>query len=241
MIWSLAGLSVSAVAAYFLAGVYFWTNTGLVRLGETMGRIAAGDLTARINPGVHRPDPTTLEADRLWRSARLMNTNLTAIVNQVRASSEKIVVASKQIAAGHTDLSQRTEEQASSLEQTAAGMEEIAATVKQNANTRKRASLEAMNATQVTGLAANRIRDVAQTMGEIERSSQKVTDIIGLIEGIAFQTNILSLNAAVEAARAGEQGAGFAVVAAEVRNLAQRSAAAVKEIKALIQASVVIM
>src|SRR5258706_1644644 len=144
----------------------------------------------------------------------------------------------KDIADGNTNLSSRTQEQASSLEETASGMEELAATVKQNANNCTRADTLADTASQVAGKAADQMRELAETMKHIDDSSHRVADILGAIEGIAFQTNILALNAAVEAARAGEQGRGFAVVASEVRSLAQRSAAAAKEIKALIEASV---
>jgi chromosome segregation ATPase len=173
----------------------------------------------------------------MWQSLAQMTRNLVDIVNQVRASADHIAQGAKEIAAGNTSLSQRTEEQASTLEETSASMEQLAATVKQNAENCGRARAAADDASKITTEAATRMRELTHTMSEIESHSRRVADITGVIEGIAFQTNILALNAAVEAARAGEQGRGFAVVAAEVRNLAQRSAEAGKEIKALIEAS----
>jgi methyl-accepting chemotaxis protein len=156
----------------------------------------------------------------------------------VRANTESITTAAQQIAAGNADLSQRTEEQASTLEETASSMEQLTATVKQNAENAKHANQLAANAAGIAVKGGAVVGEVVQTMTAISTSSRKIVDITGVIEGIAFQTNILALNAAVEAARAGEQGRGFAVVASEVRNLAQRSAAAAKEIKALIDDSV---
>src|SRR5438477_6379578 len=167
-----------------------------------------------------------------------MNQSFTEIVGQVRTSADAIASVAKDIADGNTNLSQRTQEQASSLEETASGMEELAATVKQNANNCTRADALAATASEVAGKAASQMHALSETMKQIDDSSRRVADILGAIEGIAFQTNILALNAAVEAARAGEQGRGFAVVASEVRSLAQRSAGAAKEIKALIDASV---
>jgi methyl-accepting chemotaxis protein len=155
----------------------------------------------------------------------------------VRSSADAIDQAAKEIAAGHVNLSQRTEEQASTLEETASGMEQLAGTVQQNAQTCELASGLSRSADEVAQRGAQTVRRVIERMGMIDRSSSKIADIIGVIEGIAFQTNILALNAAVEAARAGEQGRGFAVVASEVRALAQRSAQAAKEIKALIEES----
>jgi len=167
-----------------------------------------------------------------------MNENLGVIVNVVRNSTDMITTASREIATGNSDLSQRTEEQASSLEETASSMEELTSTVKQNAENAKHANQLAANASDIAVKGGQAVSEVVQTMASISASSRKITDIISVIEGISFQTNILALNAAVEAARAGEQGRGFAVVAAEVRNLAQRSAAAAKEIKTLIADSV---
>jgi methyl-accepting chemotaxis protein len=167
-----------------------------------------------------------------------MNANLAKVVGDVRAGTDTIATASSQIAAGNQNLSMRTEEQASSLEETAASMEELTSTVKQNADNARQANQLARTASEVAIKGGNVVNQVVDTMASINASSKKIVDIIGVIDGIAFQTNILALNAAVEAARAGEQGRGFAVVAAEVRNLAQRSAAAAKEIKGLIDDSV---
>jgi len=167
-----------------------------------------------------------------------MNEKLADIVSGVRNTTETITTAAQEVAAGNSDLSQRTEEQASSLEETASSMEELTSTVRQNAENAKQANQLAVNASDVAVRGGQVVNDVVQTMDSISTSSKKIVDIISVIEGIAFQTNILALNAAVEAARAGEQGRGFAVVASEVRNLAQRSAAASKEIKTLIDDSV---
>jgi hypothetical protein len=166
-----------------------------------------------------------------------LSVNLGGIVTQVRTSAETIAHGSREIASGFSDLSDRTERQASTLEQTASGMEEMSATVARNAGNCRRASELARDAKRIAEQSAQTMRAFHETMQRIETSSRSVADIVGVIEGIAFQTNILALNAAVEAARAGEQGRGFAVVATEVRSLAQRSAAAAKEIKALIEES----
>jgi methyl-accepting chemotaxis protein len=195
------------------------------------GKIAAGDLAADVQP---MPGAS----GSVMHAIRDMRDSLASIVSEVRAGTETIVSASSQIAAGNLDLSSRTEQQASSLEETASSMEELTSTVKQNADNAQQANQLALAASDVAAKGGLVVSQVVETMGSINESSRKIVDIIGVIDGIAFQTNILALNAAVEAARAGEQGRGFAVVASEVRTLAQRSAAAAKEIKALIDSSV---
>ena len=194
--------------------------------------VAAGDLSSRIV--VSGKDETS----ELLQALKNMNGNLLKIVGEVRLGTESIATASGQIAAGNLDLSSRTEQQASSLGETASSMEQLTSTVKQNADNARQANQLAASASEVAARGGYVVSQVVDTMGSINDSSKKIVDIIGVIDGIAFQTNILALNAAVEAARAGEQGRGFAVVATEVRNLAQRSAAAAKEIKELIADSV---
>jgi methyl-accepting chemotaxis protein len=200
-----------------------------VAVAET---VASGDLSSRIEPQGRD------EAARLLAALKRMNDSLSVTVSRVRDNSDSVATASAQIAQGNADLSQRTEEQASNLQQTAASMEQLTATVKQNADTARQASQLAGSASSVAAQGGTVVGQVVATMQDITDSSRRIADIIGTIDGIAFQTNILALNAAVEAARAGEQGRGFAVVAAEVRSLAQRSAAAAREIKGLIAASV---
>ena len=199
---------------------------------EIAQRVAKGDLTSRID--VTSRD----ETGQLMQALKDMNANLVGIVANVHRGTETIATASSQIAAGNLDLSSRTEQQASSLEETASAMEELTSTVKQNADNARQANRLAQSATDIAEQGGQVVLQVVTTMHSIDRSSQKVSEIIGVIDGIAFQTNILALNAAVEAARAGEHGRGFAVVASEVRNLAQRSATAAREIKLLIADSV---
>ena len=194
--------------------------------------VADGDLCSEVT--VSNRD----EVGEVLNSLKDMNTRLVQIVSEVRVGAEAIASTSGEIAAGNMDLSNRTETQAASLEETASAMEELTATVKQNADNANQANRLAGTASEVAAKGGQVVAEVVATMSAINISAHKIADIIGVIDGIAFQTNILALNAAVEAARAGEQGRGFAVVAAEVRNLAQRSANAAKEIKLLIDDSV---
>ena len=193
---------------------------------------ANGDLTSTITVQGHD------EPAQLLRAMERMRSSLAVVVSHVRQGSESVATASAQIAQGNNDLSARTEQQASALEETAASMEQLNATVRQNADNARQANQLSMVASTVAIKGGEVVGQVVETMKGINDSSRKISDIIGVIDGIAFQTNILALNAAVEAARAGEQGRGFAVVATEVRSLAGRSAAAAKEIKDLIGASV---
>jgi len=208
------------------------TEVGLKDVMRVAQALAQGDLTQTIikdYPGLFGQTKDGVNATVA---------NLKQLVVQIKESVDAINTASKEIASGNQDLSQRTEEQASSLEETASSMEELTSTVKQNAENAKQANQLAVSSSDVALKGGTVVRASVQTMADISESSKKIADIIGVIDGIAFQTNILALNAAVEAARAGEQGRGFAVVAGEVRNLAQRSANAAKEIKELITDSV---
>ena len=200
-----------------------------VRFAE---RIAQGDLTGELEADSND------EAGQLFRALSRMKDSLAGVVTQVRVSADAVVTASSQVAAGTTDLSQRTEEQASSLEETAASMEELSSTVRQNADNARQADELARGASKRAEQGGAEVVGVVATMSGISESAKRISDIISVIDSIAFQTNILALNAAVEAARAGDQGRGFAVVASEVRSLAQRSAQAAKEIKMLIGDSV---
>ncbi|MBC3868692.1 methyl-accepting chemotaxis protein [Undibacterium oligocarboniphilum] len=230
----LYGILTLAVA---IAALFAWllTNSITRPLSEALGvaeSVASGDLRSDIV--VSGNDEVT----SLLSALKNMNSNLAATVGRVREGTETITVAAQEIASGNADLSRRTESQASSLEETASSIEELTGTVRQNADNARQANQLVVSATNVAVKGGAVVGQVVETMGSIKESSRKIVDIIGVIDGIAFQTNILALNAAVEAARAGEQGRGFAVVAAEVRNLAQRSASAAKEIKSLIGDSV---
>lgn len=200
-------------------------------LSDAAQRVANGDLSS-----IYGADNAIKGS--VLASLTLMQQNLSEIVTKVRGASDSIAMGTSEIARGNIDLSQRTEEQASALQQTAATMEQFSTTVRNNADNAKVADQLAVSASTVATQGGNVVSRVVDTMKGINESSRKISDIIGVIDGIAFQTNILALNAAVEAARAGEQGRGFAVVASEVRNLAQRSASAAKEIKTLISESV---
>ncbi|WP_211923177.1 methyl-accepting chemotaxis protein [Duganella radicis] len=230
-------VALFALSAVVLGALIAWLITrsivrpvgAAVRVAQT---VAAGDLTSHIE--VTSRD----ETGQLLQALKDMNAGLVVMVGEVRGGTDMIASASQQIASGAADLSSRTEEQASSLEETASSMEELTSTVRQNADHARQANRLALAAAKVAVKGGTVVSEVVGTMGSINDSAKQIVDIIGVIDGIAFQTNILALNAAVEAARAGEQGRGFAVVASEVRTLAQRSAAAAKEIKALIDNSV---
>jgi methyl-accepting chemotaxis protein len=237
-----AGLAVIAAfvfACYYLGAIYFTSDASWALINSIARRLSEHDLR-------HDGSGEKVDTSRLGRGqfgfmyATLAETQerLRDIVVHARQSADAARTAADELAAGNVNLSQRTEQQATTLEETASGMEELAATVKQNADNCKLASDLATNANNIAKKGQDLVNRVVATMEVIDRQSKRIVDIIGVIESIAFQTNILALNAAVEAARAGEQGRGFAVVAAEVRSLAQRSAEAAKEIKGLIDDSV---
>ncbi len=231
--WLIA-ISVLGVPMAVVFGVLSYRSVvlPLERVGHEIDRMSSGDLTGRIEAkGV-------AELARLMQSLRSLQINIRWLVGQIKESTDQVNAGASEIASGNADLSARTESQASSLEETASSMEELTSTVKQNAESAHHASKLVVSTAEIAANGGEIVSQVVSTMASIKDSSRKISDIIGVIDGIAFQTNILALNAAVEAARAGEQGRGFAVVASEVRNLAQRSASAAKEIKALISDSV---
>jgi len=229
-------LTLSAVSLLLGSLIAWWLTrsiSGPLKEAVTIAQnVSAGDLTSTIT--VDSKD----ELGQLKLALKEMNDNLLRIVGDVRHGTDTIATASGEIASGNLDLSSRTEQQAGSLQETASAMEELTATVRQNAENAQQANKLATTASDIAVKGGAVVARVVETMASINESSKKVVDIIGVIDGIAFQTNILALNAAVEAARAGEQGRGFAVVASEVRSLAQRSASAAKEIKQLIGTSV---
>ncbi|EMQ7507861.1 methyl-accepting chemotaxis protein [Escherichia coli] len=232
--WILVGVMIVVLAV--ILAVWFGIKASLVapmnRLIDSIRHIAGGDLVKPIEVDGSN------EMGQLAESLRHMQGELMRTVGDVRNGANAIYSGASEIATGNNDLSSRTEQQAASLEETAASMEHLTATVKQNAENARQASHLALSASETAQRGGKVVDNVVQTMRDISTSSQKIADIISVIDGIAFQTNILALNAAVEAARAGEQGRGFAVVAGEVRNLAQRSAQAAREIKSLIEDSV---
>ena len=232
----IAGIAVLACVITFTMG-FFTARAITVPFREAI-QFAAGVAEGNLSRSLVAEDADRTETGLLKKALRDMQTSLQKIVLQVREGTDTIATASGQIAAGNSDLSSRTEMQAGSLEETAASMEQLTTTVKHNAENAAKADMLALSAADVAIKGGDVVARVVSTMESIHESSRKIVDIIGTIDGIAFQTNILALNAAVEAARAGEQGRGFAVVATEVRSLAQRSAAAAKEIKALIGTSV---
>ncbi len=228
-------LGIAAITAV-LGIVLAWTVTRSITVPihqavAVAKTVAAGDLTSRIE--IDRHD----ETGQLLAALKSMNESLAKVVGEVRLGTDNIASSSEEIALGNVDLSQRTEEQASNLQETAASMEQLTSIVKQNADAARQANQLAVRASEAVTEGGEASRQMLSTMDEISTASHRITEIIGAIDGIAFQTNILALNAAVEAARAGEQGRGFAVVATEVRSLAQRSAEAAKEIKRLIDDS----
>lgn len=232
--WILVGVMIVVLAV--ILAVWFGIKASLVapmnRLIDSIRHIAGGVLVKPIEVDGSN------EVGQLAESLRHMQGELMRTVGDVRNGANAIYSGASEIATGNNDLSSRTEQQAASLEETAASMEQLTATVKQNAENARQASHLALSASETAQRGGKVVDNVVQTMRDISTSSQKIADIISVIDGIAFQTNILALNAAVEAARAGEQGRGFAVVAGEVRNLAQRSAQAAREIKSLIEDSV---
>ena len=236
--WAMGGIGLAAAALGLFAGGFITiTITRPINYArECALRMANGDLSQRVERRVGFDGKD--ESSQLIAAMQTMHDSICEMVSSVNVSASGVASASQQIASGNLDLSSRTEQQAASLEQTAATMDQLTSTVRQNADSTQQAVSLAVGASEVATRGGSVMEEVVQTMSGIDRSSRKIADIIGVIDSIAFQTNILALNAAVEAARAGEQGRGFAVVASEVRSLAHRSSEAAREIKALIGASV---
>ena len=243
--WNAAGFAVAialAIAIYYLGAVLFTTDAAWNDIHDVARVLAEKDLRARSLPHLDTVTPANRagrgQMGHLYQALRATHESLTALVAQAHRSADVARGASERLASGTVHLSQRTEDQASTLEEIAASIEELSATVKQNADSCRQASQLAAGATMKARSGADVAGRAASSMDQVEASAKRIVDIIGVIEGIAFQTNILALNAAVEAARAGEHGRGFAVVAEEVRALARRSADAAREIKKLIDTSV---
>jgi methyl-accepting chemotaxis protein len=243
--WGVAGivvLATTALAVYYLAALLFTTDAAWQDIHRVAKLLSDQDLRRHSLPGESEVSASNRagrgQMGQLYQSLTRVHHSLNEVVGEASRSAGAARSAADELAIGNVHLSQRTEEAAATIEQTAAAMEELAATVKENADSCRSASELAGNATLVARKGSQVAHEAVATMELVDRSAKRIVDIIGVIEGISFQTNILALNAAVEAARAGEQGRGFAVVAAEVRSLAQRSAQAAREIKDLIGQSV---
>jgi methyl-accepting chemotaxis protein len=220
---------LSLLSLYALVALRTFASADITGIVRVVDRLASGELIGNVDAGA----AATGDGLRLWDAVKRMNTTLSTIVRQVRSGADNVVAGSDGLALGNVQLSERTEQQAASLEETTSGVEQLAAGARQNASHCERALHLANESCEVARQSSERMREVQQTMQAIETSAQRVADVLQVVEGIAFQTNILALNAAVEAAHAGDRGSGFAVVAAEVRELARRCADASKEIRVL--------